>query len=86
MKKSRKLFYSLISAAVIAILAGGIVYATSLSDRGKEIGKQSADIEKNGSDMIVVGGRGLGLVERFRMGSVSQAVMGAAKCTVIVVK
>ena len=42
--------------------------------------------EKNGSDMIVVGGRGLGLVERFLMGSVSQAVMEAAKCTVIVVK
>ena len=53
MKKSRKPFYSLISVIVIAILAGSIVYATSLSDRGKEIGKQSADIEKNGSDRIV---------------------------------
>ena len=53
MKKSRKPFYILISVIVIAILAGGIVYATSLSDRGKEIGKQSADIEKNGSDRIV---------------------------------
>ena len=42
--------------------------------------------EKNGSDMIVVGGRGLGLMERFLIGSVSQAVMEAAKCTVIVVK
>ncbi len=42
--------------------------------------------EQKGSDMIVVGGRGLGLMERFLMGSVSQAVMEAAKCTVIVVK
>ena len=42
--------------------------------------------EHNAVDMIVVGGRGLGLVEGFLLGSVSQSVMENAKCMVVVVK
>jgi len=42
--------------------------------------------EKQAADMIVVGGRGLGLVEGFLLGSVSQSVMENAKCRVVVVK
>ncbi len=37
-------------------------------------------------DMIVIGGRGLGLVEGFLLGSVSQSVMENAKCRVVIVK
>lgn len=42
--------------------------------------------EENGCDLIVMGRRGLGFVERVLMGSVSQTVMGTARCRVIVVK
>ena len=42
--------------------------------------------EEKGDAMIVVGGRGLGLMEGFLLGSVSQAVMENAKGTVVVVK
>jgi len=42
--------------------------------------------EKNAIGMIVIGGRGLGLVEGFLLGSVSQNVMETAKCRVVVVK
>lgn len=37
-------------------------------------------------ELIVVGGRGLGLVEGFLLGSVSQEVMESAKGTVLIVK
>ena len=37
-------------------------------------------------ELIVVGGRGLGLVEGFLLGSVSQEVMESAKSTVLIVK
>lgn len=41
---------------------------------------------QHGHELVVVGGRGLGLVEGFLLGSVSQAVMESAKGTVLIVK
>jgi len=38
------------------------------------------------SDLIVIGGRGLGLVEGFLLGSVSQEVLECACCPVLIVK
>lgn len=37
-------------------------------------------------DLVVIGGRGLGVVEGFLLGSVSQTVLESAKCTVMVIK
>lgn len=42
--------------------------------------------EKNGIDLIVIGNKGAGAVERFLIGSVSSKVVTHAPCSVLVVK
>ena len=42
--------------------------------------------EKNGVDLIVIGNKGAGAVERFLIGSVSSKVVSHAPCSVMVVK
>jgi nucleotide-binding universal stress UspA family protein len=42
--------------------------------------------EQHGSDLIVVGARGLGRLERLRLGSVSEAVLRSAHCPVLIVR
>ncbi len=42
--------------------------------------------EKNGIDLIVIGNKGAGAVERFLIGSVSSKVVSHAPCSVLVVK
>ncbi len=42
--------------------------------------------EEHSVDMVVLGGRGLGVVEGFLAGSVSQQVMEKASCAVVIVK
>jgi nucleotide-binding universal stress UspA family protein len=42
--------------------------------------------EKNGIDLIVIGNKGAGAVERFLIGSVSSKVVTHAPCSVMVVK
>lgn len=53
------------------------------SSKAEEILKYA---EKNKMDVIVVGTRGLTRFKRLIMGSVANAVIGNAKCTVVVVK
>ncbi len=42
--------------------------------------------EKNGIDLIIIGNKGAGAVERFLIGSVSSKVVSHATCSVMVVK
>ena len=42
--------------------------------------------EKNGVDLIVIGSKGMGAIERFLIGSVSSQVVTHAPCSVLVVK
>lgn len=42
--------------------------------------------EAQAMDLIVIGGRGLGIVESFLLGSVSQSVLEDTKCTVMIVR
>jgi len=55
-----------------------------------DYGSPRADIcevaEKEGTDMIVVGSRGLGTIKRMFLGSVSQYVVNHAPCSVLVVR
>lgn len=56
----------------------------------KVTGKPAEEIVKFANacnaEYIVLGGRGLGLVERLLIGSVSQEVMASAKCDVVIVR
>lgn len=56
----------------------------------KLTGKPAEEIVKFANacnaEYIVLGGRGLGLVERLLIGSVSQEVMSSAKCDVVIVR
>jgi nucleotide-binding universal stress UspA family protein len=45
-----------------------------------------AEAEKRGSDLVVVGARGLGAVKRLLLGSVSESVLRHAACPVLVVR
>ncbi len=42
--------------------------------------------EKNGMDLIVIGSKGMGAIERFLIGSVSSQVVAHSPCSVLVVK
>jgi len=42
--------------------------------------------KENETDLIVIGARGLGIVEGFLLGSVSQEILDLAQCPVLVVK
>ena len=44
------------------------------------------EAETFGADLIVIGAHGYGIVERFLLGSVSQAVSLHAKCSVEIVR
>jgi nucleotide-binding universal stress UspA family protein len=44
------------------------------------------EAEAHGSDLVVVGARGLGALERIALGSVSEAVLRHASCPVLVVR
>jgi nucleotide-binding universal stress UspA family protein len=49
--------------------------------------KKILDFAKhNKADLIVIGGRGLGIVEGFLLGSVSQKIIEQADCPVLIVK
>ncbi len=45
-----------------------------------------AEAEKMGADLIVVGSHGRGAIERFLLGSVSQAIALHARCSVLIVR
>lgn len=42
--------------------------------------------DQNETDLIIIGSRGLGIVEQAFLGSVSRRVIGSAKCPVMVVR
>lgn len=52
MKASKKFLYSAI-VVVLVMIASGVVYATSISDKGKEIGQEEAENNKNDSESII---------------------------------
>jgi nucleotide-binding universal stress UspA family protein len=67
-------------------LAGAGVRATYREPYGDPAGTIERLAEELGADMVVVGSRGLGSVERFFQGSVSEHVAANAKATVVVAR
>lgn len=65
----------------------GIANVKTVLDFGSPKVKIAKDIAKNeGIDLIVVGATGLNAVERFLIGSVSEAIIRSAKCDVLIVR
>ena len=44
------------------------------------------DVERRGTDLVVLGARGLGVVRRLLLGSVSESVLAHAACSVLIVR
>jgi nucleotide-binding universal stress UspA family protein len=88
-KRSRKLATDAVEKASARLRASGesgglTVAAEVLSGSAKEVIVE--DAETFGADLIVVGSHGHGGLERFLLGSVSQAVAMHAKCSVEIVR
>jgi nucleotide-binding universal stress UspA family protein len=66
-------------------LAGGVPLATEMhfGDPSEVICRRATEL---GADLVVVGSRGLGAIERVLLGSVSDAVIRCAPCSVLVVR
>lgn len=67
-------------------IGGGSVKITTDVLSGSPKGVILEDAEAFGADLIVVGSHGRGMLERFLLGSVSQAVALHAKCSVEIVR
>jgi len=67
-------------------LAGGSVKITTEVLSGSPKGVILEEAEAFGADLIVVGSHGRGMLERFLLGSVSQAVALHARCSVEIVR
>ena len=67
-------------------LKGGSVKVTTKVLSGSPKGVILEEAEAFGADLIVVGSHGYGMLERFLLGSVSQAVALHAKCSVEIVR
>lgn len=67
--------------------AAGVANVKTVLDFGSPKVKITKDIAKNENiDLIVTGATGLNAVERFLIGSVSEAIIRSAKCDVLIVR
>lgn len=71
------------AAAGLREKVGGVELAIPIGRIGEQIVREAAGF---GADLIVVGARGLGGVKRFLLGSVSEEVLRAARCPVLIGK
>jgi len=81
--QARRKLDEVLAAAVAEVPRGTAVsIATAIGPLAPSI---LAETDKQGSDLIVVGARGLGAVKRMFLGSVSESVLRHATCPVLVV-
>jgi len=62
--------------------AGAVLTATPVGSAAEAVLREAT---KQGSDLIVVGARGLGTLERLLLGSVSESILRHATCPVLIV-
>jgi nucleotide-binding universal stress UspA family protein len=67
-------------------LAGGLVPCATELHSGDPVDVICRRGEELTADLIVVGNRGLGTLDRFLLGSVSTAVVQRAPCSVLIVR
>lgn len=71
------------AAAALREKAGAVELAIPVGRPGEQVVREAAEFA---ADLVVVGARGLGGVKRFLLGSVSEEVLRAARCPVLIVK
>lgn len=73
-------------AAILPVVKDRVASADVVVATGKPAEVIIRDAERDGTDLIVLGARGLGMVKRLLLGSVSEAVVRHAACPVLVVR
>jgi nucleotide-binding universal stress UspA family protein len=79
-------YRKLVDAAVARARAAGVSDVSGVCDEGVVVDGILAQVKNHGSDLVVVGSRGLSSVRRLLLGSVSTALVNHAPATVLVVR
>jgi nucleotide-binding universal stress UspA family protein len=82
-RSARKAGERLLEEARVILGTSGAAAELHFGDPAEIICRRAADI---GADVVVVGSRGLGKIEALVLGSVSDAVVRRAPCSVLVVR
>lgn len=85
MKKSKEFYEKILSNAAQKCTEAGIENSTAIK-AGYAPKTICEEAKQQGIDLIILGSRGLGSVERFILGSVSSYVSAHAHCSVMIVK
>jgi nucleotide-binding universal stress UspA family protein len=79
-------YRQIVEAAVAAAEKAGVSAVTGVCEDGVVVDELLAFVEKNPTDLLVVGSRGLSAAKRLLLGSVSTALVTHAPCSVLVVR
>ncbi len=79
-------YQKVVAAAVRQAEAAGVAHVTGVCEEGIVAEMILDHLEKQPSDLVVVGSRGLSATRRLLLGSVSTAVVHHAPCPVLVVR
>lgn len=71
---------------MVAALEGIGIKSTAVSRRGDPAAEILATANEKGSDLIVMGSRGLSGLDRMLLGSVARNVLSGAECSVLIVR
>ena len=86
MEKERRAELDRSLARAAAELRGRVTRVTRATPTGTPAGEIVSVARELDADLVVVGARGLGGIERLLLGSVSERVLRDARCPVLIVK
>jgi nucleotide-binding universal stress UspA family protein len=79
-------YRELVDAAIADARAAGVTSVSGVCEEGVVVDEVLAQVRAHGSDLLVVGSRGLSAAKRLVLGSVSSALVTHAPCPVLVVR
>ncbi len=79
-------FRELVDAAVATARSSGVRGVSGVCEEGAPVDEILRQVRDHGSDLLVVGSRGLSTAERLLLGSVSTGLVNRAPCPVLVVR